>query len=398
MPLKDIIMCCLAKRGLTSVFELRHYFQQRNDSMRISKQGYLQQRKRLNPDVFSELNDEYLKDFYDSDEVETWNGYLALAIDGSKAEVPNSRENRECFGDSGNQVRALVSTVYDILNGFYLDIAIGHISDGETKLAKQNLTHIKEMGIKQPVLAIFDRGYPALEFIDYLEARGIRYLFRLSSNDYKAERAETDGSDREIILKHTVPRLNKIRRKHPEQYDYMSRKGETRTRLIRRVLPTGAELTLITNLPEEITEKQIGDLYYQRWEIEKKYHTLKNKLKLESVTGKASIYVYQDFRAQLLVYNMVQDIRRYADSEARKTGEEKGLAYPVRTNENIAIGLFKEQMIKIVMEESPKKQARLLQALQAEMEQYVLPIRDLPGNKRKKNISNKYKNNQKYSF
>ena len=146
-------MCCLAKRGLTTVFELRHYFLQRNDGMEISKQGYLQQRKRLNPDIFSDLNDEYLKDFYDSDEAKTWNGYLVLAIDGSKAEVPNSKENRESFGDSGNQhsmtgqVRALVSSVYDIFNGFYLDMQIGHISNGETKLAKQNLAHIREMGI-----------------------------------------------------------------------------------------------------------------------------------------------------------------------------------------------------------------------------------------------------------
>ena len=404
MPLKDIIMCCLAKRGLTTVFELRHYFLQRNDDMNISKQGYLQQRKRLNPDVFSALNDEYLMDFYGSDEVKTWNGYLVLAIDGSKAEVPNSGENRESFGGSGNQysatgqVRALVSSVYDILNGFYLDMQIGHIANGETQLAKENLAHIREMGIKQPVLVIFDRGYPALEFIDFLEAKGIRYLFRLSSNDYKAERADTDGSDSNIILKHTLPRLNKIRRKHPEIYDYMSRKGETRTRLIRRTLPAGTELALITNLSEEFTGNQIGDLYYQRWEIEKKYHTLKNKLKLESVTGKASIYVYQDFRAQLLVYNMVQDIRRCADLEVSRSSKIKGRTHTMRTNENIAIGLFKEQMIKIVLEESPEKQARLLQSLQSEMEQYVLPIRDLPGHERKKNISNKYKNNQKHSF
>ena len=52
----------------------------------------------------------------------------ADAIDGSKAEVPNSKENRETFGNSGNQhsktgqVRALVSGMYDILNHFYLDI------------------------------------------------------------------------------------------------------------------------------------------------------------------------------------------------------------------------------------------------------------------------------------
>lgn len=69
-----------------------------------------------------------------------WNGYLLLGIDGSKAEVPNSEENRLYFGKSNNQlsgqgqIRALVSGMYDILNGFYLDIGIAHISTSETEM------------------------------------------------------------------------------------------------------------------------------------------------------------------------------------------------------------------------------------------------------------------------
>ncbi len=154
--------------------------------MQLSVQGYLQQKRRLNPEVFSYLNSEYLKDFYRSDKVELWHGYLLLGNDGSKAKVPNSRENRKRFGKSNNQhsqtgqVRALVGGMYDVLNRFYLDIEIEHISISENRLAKQNLSHLKEMKLKQPILVIFDRGYPSIEFVDYLEFQGIHYLFRLS--------------------------------------------------------------------------------------------------------------------------------------------------------------------------------------------------------------------------
>ena len=103
-----------------------------------SNRGFVcfKQRKKLNPDVFTYLNDEYVKDFYQAGEAELWNGYLLLAIDGSKAEVPNSQENREHFGSSGNQkasgpARAMVSCAYDILNGFYLSMEIGHITSSE---------------------------------------------------------------------------------------------------------------------------------------------------------------------------------------------------------------------------------------------------------------------------
>lgn len=405
MPLKDILLCCLSKKGLTTALELRNYFKQKDDSsMKMSKQGYLQQRKRLNPDVFSYLNDEYLVDFYHSSEPKLWNGFLLLAIDGSKAEVPNSTENRERFGKSNNQhselgqVRALVSGMYDILNQFYLDIEISHISASETELAKKNLNHFKHMDIKQPVLAIFDRGYPSMEFVDFLETEKIHYLFRLSSNDYKFERGNMKSTDETVVLRHTYQRLEKIRKKHPERFEHMKAKGSTNTRIMTSMLPSGNELTLMTNLPFEFSQKQLADLYYQRWEIEKKYHTLKNKMKFESVTGKSTIYVEQDFRAQVLVYNMLQDIRKEADEEVSVKGREKGSKYPMHTNENIAIGLFKEQMIRLILEKNDRRRGELLFKLQSEMEEYILPQRNLPGKERKKNLSNKYKNNQKNSF
>lgn len=59
MPLKDILTSSLSKKGLTSVMELRNYFREKGNEMEITKQGYLQQRKRLNPEVFTYLNDEY---------------------------------------------------------------------------------------------------------------------------------------------------------------------------------------------------------------------------------------------------------------------------------------------------------------------------------------------------
>lgn len=405
MSLKDILLCCLSKKGLTTTLELKNYFKQKDVSFtRISKQGYLQQRRRLNPKVFSYLNDEYLTDFYHSCEPKLWNGFLLLAIDGSKTEVPNSTENRERFGKSKNQhsefgqVRALVSGIYDILNRFYLDIEISHISTSETELAKKNLKHLRHMGIQQPILAIFDRGYPSVEFIDFLETEKISYLFRLSSNDYKFERGNMKSSDEVVVLQHTYQRLEKIRKRHPERFEHMKEKTSTNTRIVTSTLLSGKELALMPNLPFEISQKQLEDLYYQRWEIEQKYHTLKNKMKFESVTGKSTIYVDQDFRAQILVYNMIQDIRKAADAKVLVKGREKNCKYPIHTNENMAIGLFKEEMIKLILEKKATIRRRLLLKLQIEMEEYILPQRKLPGRERKKNISNKYKNNQKSSF
>lgn len=93
---------------------------------------------------------------------------MLITIDENKAEVPNSKENRETFGYYGNQhtktrqVQALVRGMCDVLNHFYLDIEVEHISISENELIKRNLMHLTEMEIKQPVLGIFDCDYPSI--------------------------------------------------------------------------------------------------------------------------------------------------------------------------------------------------------------------------------------------
>ena len=162
--------------------------------------------------------------------------------------------------------------MYDILNQFYLDIEISHISTNETELAKKNLNHLKRMNIKQPILVIFDRGYPSIEFVDFLETEKINYLFRLSSNDYKFERNNMVSTDEAVILRHTHQQLEKIRKRHPDRFEHMKEKVSTHTRIMTSILPSGKELALMTNLPFEISQKELEDLlslipysFYQRF-------------------------------------------------------------------------------------------------------------------------------------
>ncbi|WP_243135772.1 transposase [Acetobacterium tundrae] len=233
----------------------------------------------MNDEVFTFLNNEYLEDFYQSREPVLWKNHLIFAVDGTKAEVPNSDENRAAFGESGNgqrqsEVRALVSCFFDVFIQFILDLQIGSIRTSESELAKKNIAAAKDIISETPIIIIFDRGYPSIEFVRFLENNKVKYLFRLSSNDYKKE--------------------------------------------------------------------EIEKRYFKRWEIEKKYHTLKNKMKFESITGKATLYVYQDFWAQIIIFNMIQDVLHSSNQNVKKESIEKGHKYPAQINENMAIGLFKE--------------------------------------------------------
>ena len=197
------------------------------------------------------------------------------------------------------------------------------------------------------------------------------------------------SSDEAVLLEHSYQRLQKIRQKHPECYEKMKAKQKTQVRISESLLSSGNTLVLMTNLPNKIRGEELSDLYCQRWEIEKKYYTLKNKMKFESATGKATVYVYQDFWVQILVYSIIQDIRKSADEKIASRSQKETI-YPMHTNENMAIGLFKEAMIKLLLETKPQKLIEKLERLQNEMENYILPIRNLPCRERKKNLSHKY--------
>lgn len=81
-------------------------------------------------------------------------------------------------------------------------------------------------------------------------------------------------------------------------------------------------------------------------------------MKFESVSGQASIYVEQDFLAQIHVYNMMEDMIEFVEDELLKSDEKKS-KYHQHLNENMAIGLFAQDFIKILLEEN----GRICQAL-----------------------------------
>lgn len=61
---------------------------------------------------------------------------------------------------------------------------------------------------------------------------------------------------------------------------------EMRLRISKIKLENGEEEHLISNFFfDEVDYEEMKDLYLQRWEIEKCFNVLKNKLELENITG-----------------------------------------------------------------------------------------------------------------
>ena len=196
--------------------------------------------------------------------------------------------------------------------------------------------------------------------------------------------------DENIQLVCTANRLRAVRKGDPLRAAELERRGELRARIITTKFDNAEVGAPIANLRKECQAADIRRLYRKQWAVETKYHPLKNKIKFERVTGKASIYGEQDFWAQVLVFNVVQDLLSRVEEKLKRQVKREGYRYGMRINENRVIGLFKERLVRIIMEGDHVEQGRMFRQMGAKMVRNIVPIRASPGRPRRWHYCNKY--------
>ena len=402
----DLLLITLNNKAKTTSMEIRDYEinLKGNDKVNYTDEAYLKQRRHLNPIVFKEANRVFTNALYnESNDAKKYKNYIILGIDGSKYEVPNTTQNKEYFGIQKTQherqpARANVSTIYDLLNNFYLDLQIDKYISSEKDLAKRNIEETLKVLKNKEILLIMDRNYISLEFLLWLNERCIKYIFRLGKNVYKKEISAMETDDEYVNIIHTYPRLQNIKADYPEQGKKLEELKETKVRVTKSKIKESKELVLLSNLSmEEFSKEEIETLYSKRWNIEGSYDCMKNKLSSESFTGNLPIIVEQDLYAQVLIYNQLQDMINESNERLKLKKKKTKLEYKI--NENKAIGLFKDKFIRIILIKDKEISSKEYDRLMDEMTNYVTALRpNRPSNPRNFNRANKYKTNMKPSY
>ena len=88
-------------------------------------------------------------------------------------------------------------------------------------------------------------------------------------------------------------------------------------------------------------------------------------------TSSFKILIEQDFFSSVLVFNMIQSMIK----EAEEKIEKNKYKYEMTINENMAIGLFKNEIIYIMLEEDDNKRLELYDKLVNKISKYKIPIR-----------------------
>jgi hypothetical protein len=403
MPFEDLTRFILAKKGKTTTMELNNYFKEiEKRENTVSKQAFSKQRLNLNPEVFIELNKDYVRRIYEQAEIKKYKGYLVTAIDGSAIEIPNTKKLQEEYDceSTGQSIhrtiaRAVASGIYDVENNIMIDTILGKRTDGERALAKHNLNSMLDiLGDETNIIVIFDRGYISIDLLLTLMETKIKYLFRLPSTTFGKEQRslKTDDEIIEIIL--TSSRIYGLN--DPMKREQARKLQKLRVRIVKIKLSTGEIEHLLTNIENStMSPKEIGALYYKRWGIELAYDVIKNKLNIENISGKSRLIIEQDFYAQMLLFNMVEDLRNDSNKVVEEN-KKKNLKYEYKVNMNILVGTFREYMVKIAIEEDDDKRKKMYTYMLDEIVSNLVPIRPKRSNPRKPYTGiNKHKLNAK---
>ncbi len=325
------------------------------DEMSYSAQAFSKRRQYIKPEAFKELVVITAKEFYETNEYKTWNGYLLTAIDGSKYNLPCNEKTEAEFDvqitKGEPQVQALGSCLYDVINGITIDAELVSCKGNERELAVNHIQALKD--IKKPengCIITFDRGYPSEKLISELEKNNIKYVMRCCNNflpEFNVEKNDyvVTHKFKYSAQKHTF-RILKVELKNETEY-------------------------LITNLLDSFELNDFKELYQCRWGIETHYRTLKSFMEIENFSAVTPIAIKQDYYATLflanlaafIVYDMQDDFKEFHSKSTNK------LQY--RQNVCKTINELKTNVVKMILDPAflnmhmIKIQTRLLRAVTA---------------------------------
>lgn len=336
----------------------------------FTKSAFVQYRNKIKPEAFKYLSDSLVQEFYtDNDEsIKLWNGFRLLAVDGSRLNLPDTKELEEIYGVTKNQsqvkiVQARTSVLYDVLNIIVLDGCLSSLSIGESALALNHLVFSQEGD-----LIIYDRGYPSFNLVYEHYEKGVDFLIRVKTDFSNIIREFYESELNSNIVK-MYPGGNNTKLSNKTY----SKDTFREVRLVKVELPSGETEILISSLldTEKYPNSIFKDLYFLRWGVETFYDELKNKIKTEYFSGYSNQSILQDFHAALFVSN-VQSllVAEINDELALESGRTK---YQYKVNCNLSYGFMKNRIITLFFSDKPIKD--ITSELKDLFKKHTIPIR-----------------------
>lgn len=353
---------------------------------RTSRPAITKARRKLSPKAFIEMNHILLKEFYTDNPVKKFHGFITLAVDGSTVQLPiGSTEILQKYrgatnGNCSEVPMARISTLFDVVNGITWDAIIAPYDSNERKMAIQHFKELKSL-VEEPLLIIFDRGYPSLALIVYLLENGIDFLMRTSSQFFKEIQEVVKTGKRDTIIQIPLKRASRAAKAElKELFPEINFNKIISIRVVVVTLSTGENEVLITSLLDEkkYPYKIFRELYFKRWGTEENYKFFKVCLEIENFSGKSCIAVEQDFHATVLAANsralLAYEAMHEINCRERIPLNSNPKKYVYEINKNISMEALKHEFVNALLHPEISLE-HFCKEVKSIMKQYLIPIR-----------------------
>lgn len=369
--------------------------------IKITKQAFSKARKKLSAHAFKLLNLKLVEEYYTDNTYSLWKGFRLIAIDGSDIQLPNNNKLKNTFGTAKNKTgptigMAKISYAYDVLNRIILDAEIDRCKTSERDLSVKHVEAIRKLEhSKLKNIYLFDRGYPSLGMLFYLNSKGENFLFRCSISSCFAKVKEVfDQGEKDIIVRLYANQTNgdhvkELKRRVPE-LDRGTAYIDIRVVIV--VLDTGEEELLITSLLDPMyLREEFKGLYNYRWCAEENYKWHKSGFELENFSGNTGLAIEQELYSLMLTANMATLLIQEAQEEVDNDPKIQSRKHPYKINKRLAIAVMHDRLLEGILNPQ-KNMEELCNELKAEIKRYLCEVR--PGRKFKR----QEKNRQKYGI
>lgn len=346
ITLQDVLLFYIFRYGETTNKDIAAYFSKLSRP-RASKQAMFKALNKTNPEVFPAMIRKYAELFYEHQCYNTLDGWIVLACDGSRMDLPGSEELKNKFGGYLNQTitdkskvkrpQATCSVLVDVLNHVVLDASIEPCMTSELPLLYRHLENCRELLHGKKVMILCDRYYGSAELFLYCMLFGYKLLVRAKSHMYKdkVKEIERDGM---IQLNLNKPWLKRMKR--DDCRDYGSKNPDLDIRVVknhyeytldgykRTQKPITVDSIYMTNLwKSEFPTEKIIELYHsRRWDNETAYFGIKNHLEAERFNSGKSNIVINELFGKILCYSICGTLFDRADEIILDRRMEEGIS------------------------------------------------------------------------
>ena len=401
-PMLILFILNLVRRSLQS--ELNKFIKIVSLSY-ISKQAFSAARKKLLPIAFIKLNNELINEFYSDNKFKTFYGFRVIVVDSSTLQLPESVAIRKKYGACSNQKQdnmtmSRISYAYDPLSEVTLDAIMSPYAIPERSMAFDHILNIQASNCAED-LYIFDRGYPAMTLMHFLNYNKKYFLMRCSESSWLPEitKLVKNRKKDEIIEINLKSLQSQQRTRFINRFPGLPIDSIIKIRIIIIKLPNGDREVLVTNLLDknEYKYEMFRELYHLRWGAEENYKFHKVRIEIENFSGETTHAVEQDFHATVFAANIRALLAEEAQEELYESQPKKQSKHDYKINKNISAAILKDEVIRILMDPEGDLGA-FCERLKNDMKKSVVPIRPGRHYMRIRKNKRKYPMNRRRAF